>query len=432
MSRLFHLTMASSVAALLMAVSPAKAVVLIDDQFDAANGYTDGLIQFQQPNGADNGIWLGQARTEVNTTDGVVEGRGQGFLRNAWSLGAGGTPLGGPLQNDENTPNLEDRTTEVGNGFTEGDVIKVSSEFQFTLAAAGNAGIYNFGVTDCFVQCSGGNFNPAPRAGIETGYNNFGSGQYKIFTNYARNSNSGPDNAFGVLLDGLDIGIVNGKMLDEMGMEVMTGDPLDLESDTLRIEYTAQLTNAATDTWTSTDLIITNVTTDTVLSDAKVDQPMALESWNWNAEVDNPFTPDVNEGGLAAHDSNPGSEMWFAGLWVPAADILQETNVSSVRFEYLPFFEPIDGDYNNDGFVDAADYTVWRDSNESVGSDLPADGTGDDLLGTPDGDVDDFDRQFWAANYGSNAFGSAAAIPEPSTLMLGVLVAVGAMARRQD
>ena len=36
----------------------------------------------------------------------------------------------------------------------------------------------------------------------------------------------------------------------------------------------------------------------------------------------------------------------------------------------------LDGDYNVDGVVDAADYVVWRDSLDETGRGLAADGTG--------------------------------------------------------
>jgi len=83
-----------------------------------------------------------------------------------------------------------------------------------------------------------------------------------------------------------------------------------------------------------------------------------------------------------------------------------------------------EGDYNNDGHVDAADYTVWRDSyNAALTS-----GTGAD--GNVDGVVDLADYQVWKDHFGDVqllGFGEqesffAAAAPEPNAL---VLVAFG-------
>jgi hypothetical protein len=85
------------------------------------------------------------------------------------------------------------------------------------------------------------------------------------------------------------------------------------------------------------------------------------------------------------------------------------------------------GDYNKDGFVDGADYSVWRDRLGNAES-LPNDDT-------PGVGEDDYVR--WKAHFGetpgagSGAF--AQAVPEPSTLV-GVMIAaaaVGVVRRRQ-
>jgi CSLREA domain-containing protein len=67
---------------------------------------------------------------------------------------------------------------------------------------------------------------------------------------------------------------------------------------------------------------------------------------------------------------------------------------------------PLPGDYNFDGIVDAIDYTVWRNT---VGSadDLRADGSGE-VEGLPDGVVDAFDYAWWKANYGNVLVAEAA------------------------
>jgi Type I phosphodiesterase / nucleotide pyrophosphatase/Dockerin type I domain len=51
------------------------------------------------------------------------------------------------------------------------------------------------------------------------------------------------------------------------------------------------------------------------------------------------------------------------------------------------------GDFNRDGHVDAADYTLWRDTNGST-TDLRADANGD-------GSVDQADYELWKANHGA-------------------------------
>lgn len=68
------------------------------------------------------------------------------------------------------------------------------------------------------------------------------------------------------------------------------------------------------------------------------------------------------------------------------------------------------GDYNNDGFVNAADYTVWRNALGTAAT-LPGD--------TSPGGVSAVDYTVWANNYGRTAGGSSSvAIPEPSALLL--------------
>ena len=85
----------------------------------------------------------------------------------------------------------------------------------------------------------------------------------------------------------------------------------------------------------------------------------------------------------------------------------------------------LDGDFNADGKVDAADYTVWRDN---LGGDEEAltFGTGDGS-----GTVDAADYAIWVANFGneipSSAFG--AAVPEPTSAMLLLLASVGFIGR---
>lgn len=76
----------------------------------------------------------------------------------------------------------------------------------------------------------------------------------------------------------------------------------------------------------------------------------------------------------------------------------------------------VDGDYNGNGVVDAADYTIWRDSQGNSGANLPADGNGDMMVNS-----DDYD--FWKARFGnSSGSGSATAIPEPAAVLLGVML----------
>lgn len=76
----------------------------------------------------------------------------------------------------------------------------------------------------------------------------------------------------------------------------------------------------------------------------------------------------------------------------------------------------LDGDYNDDGVVNAADYVVWR-NNELSSVTLPND--------TTPGSVTEADYDVWVANFGAGGgLGATAAIPEPGTAVLTVIAAL--------
>ena len=76
------------------------------------------------------------------------------------------------------------------------------------------------------------------------------------------------------------------------------------------------------------------------------------------------------------------------------------------------------GDYNGDGFVDAADYTLWRDGEGQAAQrrGLGADG---DLSGA----IDAGDYATWRDHYGAT-FSPSTAVPEPATLVATLFSAV--------
>jgi hypothetical protein len=83
------------------------------------------------------------------------------------------------------------------------------------------------------------------------------------------------------------------------------------------------------------------------------------------------------------------------------------------------------GDYNGNGAVDAADYTVWRNTVGSE-SDFRADGTGP--TGTPDHVVDGLDYNFWKQRYGEgtgSGTSDAEMVPEPMRAPLICLAVIG-------
>jgi hypothetical protein len=77
------------------------------------------------------------------------------------------------------------------------------------------------------------------------------------------------------------------------------------------------------------------------------------------------------------------------------------------------------GDYNGNGVVDAADYTVWRDTLGSI-TDLRA--NGDDTGASAD-KIDAADYAFWKSHFGNTSGSGAglanvAAVPEPAAWLL--------------
>ncbi|MEM9916023.1 MAG: hypothetical protein AAF911_13795 [Planctomycetota bacterium] len=81
------------------------------------------------------------------------------------------------------------------------------------------------------------------------------------------------------------------------------------------------------------------------------------------------------------------------------------------------------GDYNGNGSVDAADYTIWADSFGSTIA-LAADGNGDGI-------VDAADYTVWADNFGTvSGTLATTSIPEPSTLVGLVSIMFGLLQRR--
>jgi hypothetical protein len=104
-------------------------------------------------------------------------------------------------------------------------------------------------------------------------------------------------------------------------------------------------------------------------------------------------------------------------------DLLDEDEFFASLTYTLATAPALAGDYNGDGFVNAADYTVWRDSQNATGPDLAADGNGDEIVNQADYDI-------WAGNYGAPGEPAAAGVPEPSAMVLAAL-GIGALTRRR-
>lgn len=111
------------------------------------------------------------------------------------------------------------------------------------------------------------------------------------------------------------------------------------------------------------------------------------------------------------------------------ADLLNTPNTNPIP---MPEVDVLQGDFNGNGQVDIADYTLWRNNlgnpDESV-----INGAGDGANG-----VDIADYSLWKTNYGTTAAVAASvavAVPEPSTILLSVvatLFTVVAARRHRD
>jgi hypothetical protein len=148
-----------------------------------------------------------------------------------------------------------------------------------------------------------------------------------------------------------------------------------------------------------------------------------------------PFQPVNGEffNVLSAEGEISGS---FGEMNLPelAAGLAWEVDTSNRQSLVLRVAALLDGDYNVNGIVDAADYVVWRNSVDASGRGLAADGTG--AGGVPDGVVDDADYQLWRANFGKTVpppvDASIVNVPEPVSSTFVALGALVALTRRRS
>jgi hypothetical protein len=100
----------------------------------------------------------------------------------------------------------------------------------------------------------------------------------------------------------------------------------------------------------------------------------------------------------------------------------KEGYLNELRIVGNTFLSNVTGDYNNNGKVDAADYTVWRDHLNQSYTLLNR----DPLNGT--GVVSPADYTSWKTHFGNSGSGggayAAGAVPEPSTMLLSLLASL--------
>jgi hypothetical protein len=83
--------------------------------------------------------------------------------------------------------------------------------------------------------------------------------------------------------------------------------------------------------------------------------------------------------------------------------------------------QSVPGDYSGNSIVDAADYTIWRDTLGST-TDLRANG---DNVGASANTIDQADYGYWKSRFGNTMGSGAIGVPEPTTVLLLGLASLG-------
>jgi uncharacterized protein YjbI with pentapeptide repeats len=137
------------------------------------------------------------------------------------------------------------------------------------------------------------------------------------------------------------------------------------------------------------------------------------------------FTPDVD---VAAQVGRSFALFDWTGVTPTGAfDVVSEyewdlSSLYTSGVVTLTAAEPIlAGDYNSDGVVDAADYTVWRDNVEAPAGTLPNDPNA--------GPIGAAQYASWRDNYGRSSLADAPAVPEPATRLLAIGVSLITLGR---
>ncbi|MEQ8849237.1 hypothetical protein [Botrimarina sp.] len=137
-------------------------------------------------------------------------------------------------------------------------------------------------------------------------------------------------------------------------------------------------------------------------------------------------TPTIELGGTdytRAFNTIEGIRLFWRGRAGSAQAI-----VDSLRVIVDGLDEQLAGDFNHDGYVDAADYTVWRDTLGST-ADLAADGDGS-------GRIDQNDYVVWQQNFGATSARPRSvaipSVPEPASTTAPGLAAIFLVAVRDN
>lgn len=162
----------------------------------------------------------------------------------------------------------------------------------------------------------------------------------------------------------------------------------------------------------------------TVFIDSKLGPQVRAAGWStWSANYHlTSYYAEYNSMDLAGNPLDVSQRVaWSKQLTAIEAEAFSKANWLGGTDGWNPVIAlpvlPLQGDYNDDGSVDAADYAVWRDSLAS-GTQLANETAS---IGT----VDQEDYSAWKANFGATRNEDAepaAALPEPTSCSLTLLV----------
>lgn len=151
-------------------------------------------------------------------------------------------------------------------------------------------------------------------------------------------------------------------------------------------------------------------------------------SWALQINAHNPAASPLALYQLA--DGDPGNDtpgvdllMESVGLGISAGNPVSRLNpLTNDEFAMRQFLYPslerdvvVTGDYNDNGFVDAGDYVVWRDTFSQT-----VFWPGDQADGDRSGVIDQGDYEFWKQQFGANSASglASATVPEPAAIWL--------------
>jgi hypothetical protein len=159
-------------------------------------------------------------------------------------------------------------------------------------------------------------------------------------------------------------------------------------------------------------------------SDSQVKNTWTIDPADANGTVDN---IDSELGAL--YSNSVGTMVSFGEDAVGNLYLVDYAGGTSGEIYRIVTNELIAGDYNADGEVDDADFTVWTANfGATEGAGLAADGNGDNV-------VDAADFTIWRDNLGNSVHASliddVAQVPEPTSLLLAGAVVVSALPRRR-